>query len=85
MVGLSTEDPDASAEMVSDFVREYQVDYTIGWATRDLALTLMQGRTNIPQSFIITRDGRIVRRFIGFRPDVTPEQIKQALEEALKS
>src|SRR6185369_11533044 len=85
MIGLSTEDPDASAEMVSDFVREYQVDYTIGWATRDLALTLMQGRTNIPQSFIITRDGRIVRRFIGFRPDVTPEQIKQALEEALKS
>jgi peroxiredoxin len=85
MIGLSTEDPDASAEMVSDFVREYQVDYTIGWATHDLALTLMQGRANIPQSFIITRDGRIVRRFIGFRPDVTPGQIKQALEEALKS
>jgi peroxiredoxin len=85
MIGLSTEDPDASAEMVSDFVREYQVDYEIGWATRELALTLMQGRTNIPQSFIIARDGRIVRRFIGFRPDVTPAQIKQALEEALKS
>ena len=84
MIGLSTEDPDASAESVSDFVREYQVDYQIGWATRDLALTLMQGRTNIPQSFIIARDGRIVRRFIGFRPDVTPGQIKQALEEALK-
>jgi len=84
MIGLSTEDPDASAEMVSDFVREYQVDYQIGWATRDVALTLMQGRTNIPQSFIITRDGRIVRRFIGFRPDITPGQIKQALEEALK-
>ena len=84
MIGLSTEDPDASAQMVSDFVREYGVDYHIGWATRDVALTLMQGRTNIPQSFIITRDGRIVRRFIGFRPDITPGQIKQALEDALK-
>lgn len=84
MIGLSTEDPDASAQMVSDFVREYKVDYQIGWAKRELALTLMQGRTNIPQSFIIARDGRIVRRFIGFRPDITPGQIKQALEEALQ-
>jgi glutathione peroxidase-family protein len=43
----------------------------------------MQGRTSIPQSFIIARDGRIVKRFIGFRPDLTPNQLKQALEEAL--
>jgi peroxiredoxin len=84
MVGLSTEDPEASAESVSDFIREYKVDYQIGWATREVAQTLMQGRTSIPQSFVIARDGRIVRRFIGFRPDLTPGQIKQALEEALK-
>ena len=69
MIGLSTEDPVASAESVSDFIREYNVDYQIGWAKREVAQTLMQGRTSIPQSFIIARDGRIVRRFIGFRPD----------------
>ncbi len=85
MIGLSTEDPDASAESVADFVKEYNVKYHIGWATREVAQTLMQGRTNIPQSFIIARDGRIVKRFIGFRPDTTPQQIKQALEEALGS
>ena len=83
MIGLSTEDPDASSQSVSDFVREYKVDYQIGWATREVALGLMQGRTNIPQSFIIARDGRIVKRFIGFHPQSTPPQIKQALEEAL--
>src|ERR1044072_5402265 len=83
MVGLSTEDPAASAESVSDFIREYKVDYQIGWATREVAATLMQGRGSIPQSFVIARDGRIVRRFIGFRPDQTPGQIKAALEEAL--
>lgn len=83
MIGLSTEDPVASAESVSDFIREYKVDYQIGWAKREVAQTLMQGRTSIPQSFIIARDGRIVRRFIGFRPDQTPGQLKQALEEAL--
>jgi thiol-disulfide isomerase/thioredoxin len=83
MIGLSTEDPDASAQSVSDFVREYQVDYQIGWATREVALGLMQGRTNIPQSFIIARDGRIIRRFIGFSPSSTPVQLRQALEQAL--
>lgn len=83
MIGLSTEDPDASAQSVADFVRAYKVDYQIGWATREVAITLMQGRTSIPQSFIIARDGRIVKRFIGFHPTSTPPQIKQALEDAL--
>jgi thiol-disulfide isomerase/thioredoxin len=83
MIGLSTEDPDASAQSVANFMREYEVNYQIGWATREVAQTLMQGRTSIPQSFIIARDGRIVKRFIGFHPDATPPQLKQALEEAL--
>jgi len=84
MIGLSTEDPDASAQSVNNFVREYKVDYQIGWATREVALGLMQGRTNIPQSFIIARDGRIIKRFIGFNPQSTPEQLRQALEQALE-
>ena len=83
VVGLSTEDPDASAESVNEFVRAYKVDYQIGWANREVALALMQGRTNIPQSFIIARDGRILKRFICFNPQATPAQLKQALEQAL--
>ena len=83
MIGLSTEDPDASAKTVIDFVREYEVDYQIGWAKREVAQTLMQGRTSIPQSFVIARDGRILKRFIGFDPQVTPPQLKKALEDAL--
>jgi thiol-disulfide isomerase/thioredoxin len=63
MIGLSTEDPDASAQRVLEFMREYDVA--------------------IPQSFIIARDGRILKRFVGFNPDTTPPQLKKALEEAL--
>lgn len=83
MVGLSTEDPIASRQSVQQFVRDYNVDYQIGWATREVAIALMQGSGSIPQSFIITRDGRIKKRFIGFHPVRTPPQLKQALEEAL--
>jgi len=83
MIGLSTEDPDASAQSVSNFVRQYNVDYQIGWANHEVVMALMKGQTNIPQSFIFARDGRILKRFIGFNPTATPTQLRQALEEAL--
>lgn len=84
MIGLSTENPDASARSVSEFINQYNVDYQIGWAKTEVAQILMQGRTSIPQSFIIARDGRVIRRFIGFNPETTPTQLKEALEQALK-
>ena len=84
MVGLSTENPDASARSVSEFVRQFNVDYQIGWAKPEVAQIMMQGRTSIPQSFIIARNGRVIRRFIGFNPDTTPTQLREALELALK-
>jgi peroxiredoxin len=83
MVGLSTENPEGSAASVREFVRAFNVDYQVGWATPEVALTLMQGRESIPQSFVITRDGRILKRFIGFSPTATPPQLRQALEDAL--
>jgi thiol-disulfide isomerase/thioredoxin len=85
MVALSTEDAVASAQKVRDFVQQFQVDYPVGWATRDVAIALMQltGKSSIPQSFIITRSGRIRKQFIGFHPIQTPPLLKQAIEEAL--
>jgi len=83
VVGLSTENPDASAENVKRFVHDFDVDYRIGWATPEVAITLMQGRDAIPQSFVISRSGRVVKRFVGFNPVSTPPQIKEAIQEAL--
>lgn len=83
MVGLTTENPQGAAESVRNFVRANGVDYRIGWASGEFALTLMQGRDAIPQSFIISRDGRIVKRFVGFSPVQTPPLLRQAIEEAL--
>jgi cytochrome c biogenesis protein CcmG/thiol:disulfide interchange protein DsbE len=83
MIGLSTENPEASADSVREFVHDYNVDYRVGWATNEVAITLMQGRDAIPQSFIISRSGRVVKRFVGFNPISTPPQIREALQEAL--
>lgn len=85
VVGLSTENPEASADGVRRFVQEFNMDYRVGWATPEIAVTLMQGRDAIPQSFVIGRDGRVLKRFVGFNGTVTPVQLRQVIEEALKS
>jgi cytochrome c biogenesis protein CcmG/thiol:disulfide interchange protein DsbE len=82
MIGLSTENPDASAEKVRKFIQDFQIDYRIGWAPGQVAATLMQGHDAIPQIFVISRDGRILKRFVGFSPAYSAE-LKQALEDAL--
>jgi peroxiredoxin len=83
VVGLSTEDPDDSADSVREFVHNYNVDYRVGWSGPQVAIALMQGRDAIPQSFVISRSGRIVKRFVGFSPVGTPPQIREAIQEAL--
>lgn len=83
IVGLTTEDPVASEQTVQEFVRSYNVGYQVGWATRDVALALMKGRNSIPQSFIIARDGRVAKHFVGFDPRTTPALLKQTIEDAL--
>lgn len=83
IVGLSTEEPEQSAEKVRNFVQDFEVSYRVGWATNEVALGLMQGRDSIPQSYVISRDGHVVKRFIGFNPVTTPPQIKEAIQEAL--
>ena len=83
IVGLSTENPEASAEKVRQFVQDFEVNYRIGWATPEVAIALMQGRDAIPQSFVIGRDGRVIKRFVGFNPSSTPPLLRAAVEEAL--
>ena len=83
VIGLTSEDPGASAEKVRKFIQDFQIDYRIGWGTAQVSAPLMQGHTAIPQIFVISPDARILKRFVGFSPAYTSE-LKQALEDALK-
>ena len=86
IVGLSTEDPDSSAESVKSFVQNFDMDYKVGWAPMEIKIAFMQmtQRDAIPQSFIISREGKVLKQFVGFNPVGTPPQIRQAIEDALK-
>jgi thiol-disulfide isomerase/thioredoxin len=82
MIGLSTENPEVSAEKVRQFIQDFQIDYRIGWAPIEVAVTLMRKRQAIPQLFVISRDGRILKHSVGFSPNTSAE-LRQALEAAL--
>jgi len=71
---------------VKDYVRAQKVPYKIIWDDGTLAQPLVQlvaGRSVIPQSFVIARDGRIVKHFTGYSELSTPQLMRQAIEEAL--
>lgn len=71
---------------VKEFVKAQNIPYKIIWDDGTLAAPLVQavqGRSVIPQSFVISRDGRIVKHFSGFSPYSTPQLMRQAIEDAL--
>ncbi len=73
---------------VKEFVKSQSVPYKIIWDDGTLAGPLVQavqGKSVIPQSFVVSRDGRIVKHFTGFSAYSTPQLMRQAIEEALNN
>lgn len=85
IIGLTSEDPKHNRLNVKAFIREYRIIYKTGWGDQSFVLALMQDqvRNNIPQTFVISRDGRVLKRFIGFSQSETPRKLRQAVEDAL--
>jgi len=82
-VGLTTENPQTDGERVRKFVREYKLGYRVGWIDRQSARTLMRGINTIPQTFVITGDGQIVKHLRGYSPNRTGDMLRDAIERAL--
>jgi glutathione peroxidase-family protein len=75
-------------EHVKDFIRAQNINYRIVWDDGTMAaplVHLVSGQSVIPQSFVISRDGRIVKHFQGYNPYSTPQLMRQAVEEELNS
>jgi thiol-disulfide isomerase/thioredoxin len=59
-IGLTTEDPRTSSDRVKQFARDFKFGFRLGWADRETAVALMNGRNAIPQTLVISPDGRIL-------------------------
>jgi hypothetical protein len=80
---MTTEDKATDEAAVREFVKAFNIDYPIGWANRELALEVLQGRGAIPQTLVIGRDGKLRKHLIGFNNQISPPQLRSAIEEAV--
>ncbi len=87
VLGLATTyNEQNDANHVRDYIKQQSIPYKIIWDDGTLAGPLVQavqGRAVIPQSFVINKDGRIIRHFQGFSSASTPQLMRMAVEEAL--
>ena len=85
VLGLATsynEDKPQVKEYVQSKNIPYQVVFDDGTLEGPL-VQLVHAQSVIPQSFLISRDGKIVKHFQGFNPYSTPQNMRQAIEDAL--
>jgi thiol-disulfide isomerase/thioredoxin len=82
-VGLTTEDPRTASDRVKQFARDFNFGFRLGWADRETAATLMNGRNVIPQTLVIAADGRILSHWRGYSPQQGGSQLRATLARAL--
>ncbi len=69
IIGAAIDDPNK----VANFAKKAGINYIVGLATQDTA-SIYGGVRGIPTTFVIDREGYIVRQYVGFRPKETFEQ-----------
>jgi len=84
-IGLTTEDPRTASLQVNKFVRELSFGFRLGWADRETALTLMNGRDMIPQTLVLDTDGRIINHWTGYAPGRSGDRLRQTIDQALET
>ncbi len=82
-IGLTTEDPRTSSDRVNRFLRDIKFGFRLGWADREMARTLMNGRNSIPQTLVLDAGGRVVKHWTGYAPGHSGERLRQTIEHAL--
>lgn len=82
-IGLTTEDPRVASDNVNRFLRDVKFGFRLGWAEREMARTLMNGRGAIPQTLVIDGQGRVVKHWAGFAPGRSGDRLRETLDHAL--
>jgi thiol-disulfide isomerase/thioredoxin len=83
VIGVTTQENDPDLGAIKNFVQEQKVPYNVVYTENALVMPLLEGRNSIPQSFVISRDGHILKHFIGFSPAQTPAMLRAAIDAAL--
>src|SRR3989449_130062 len=65
IVGLNVGGDD-DREEVPGFAKEFKIQYPLGFPDDELVDNYLKDNQNIPQTFVFDRNGKLVKRFIGY-------------------
>ena len=81
VIGLNVGGDDDRAQ-VAAFAKEFGIEYPLAYPDDDLVDQLLSDNQNIPQSFVYDRNGKLIKRFIGFE-SLGAVQIERVVQQAL--
>ena len=79
LVGLNVGGPDDRVK-VAGFAAEFHITYPLGFPDKSLTDLFLSDDKSIPQTFIFNREGRLIKRYIGYDQSMPGE-----LEELIKT
>jgi thiol-disulfide isomerase/thioredoxin len=82
-IGLTTEDPRTASEKVKRFAHDFNFGFRLGWADRETARMLMNGRNVIPQTLVIAGNGRIISHWNGYSSGSSRNRLRETIDRAL--
>jgi thiol-disulfide isomerase/thioredoxin len=80
IVGLNVGGPDDRIK-VNTFARELGIQYPLGFPDKALSDLFLSDNQTIPQTFIFGRKGELLKRFIGYDPNLEAELGKIMTDE----
>ena len=84
-IALTTEDPIAARAKVQKFARDFHFGFRIGWADRETARLLMNGRNAVPQTLVLGTDGHVVTRWVGYSAQNSSDRLRAAINQGLSA
>lgn len=84
-IALTTEDPIAARDKVQKFARDFHFGFRIGWADRETARVLMNGRNAVPQTLVLGTDGHVVTRWVGYSAQHSSDRLRAAINQGLSA
>ena len=82
VLGVTSEDERNTAEGVREFVKEFKINYKVVWADAGAWEAFLAPRYSIPQTYVLRQDGRLLRKFVGYSPQVAV-MVRDLADQAL--
>ncbi len=84
VIGLTSEDERNTKESIEQFVKEFKINYKVALADAGAWESFLAPRYSIPQTYVIGPDGNLIRKFVGYSPQVAT-MVRDIAEQTLAS